>query len=514
MKIYNEIVIDMNPESSSYKETLYEDSYEYKGDVHLAQGGTPLLGGEYRSEDHGTTDYTSEFIYVDGKYYRLHSSGDHYYELPESQRNIIIESGQVEIEGWSREEYEKLSAETESILQQADIGEYDFNDDGQLDTLDILIAKNAGISGDDLANIYKAVTTAQEFSETAITKTLEDEGLTYTKLPEFADTVEGRAEQQIFETAKSSIESYLKEWRAIVTEGEWDEFEGAINQASVELGFAADDVKAAFEEIPGAGEIIQEDYTTGLEAAETTRTEGLEETITSREEQLEAVREGAGGDIRAAEAKIGAAGFASTGVGRTARETLAGEIGEEARDIDVGFTEERTDIKSGFKTEEEGLGTTRERALEKTTDPWEDATTEYQRLSELYFDPKTGVVAEQGRRAESRLIDIQQDIQSRLFDIQELTGFEEWDPFKAGGGIPGLEGMAGEYGWTAEGFDPEATKGLFFDPETMMGQFKAYQPTGVEFYDPEYVLPWEEEDDGSGGGGGGRNQYQQIPGMK
>ena len=33
MKIYNEIVIDMNPESSSYKETLYEDSYEYKGNA-------------------------------------------------------------------------------------------------------------------------------------------------------------------------------------------------------------------------------------------------------------------------------------------------------------------------------------------------------------------------------------------------------------------------------------------------------------------------------------------------
>ena len=37
MKIYNEIVIDMNPESSSYGETLYEDSFEHKGDLMLLQ---------------------------------------------------------------------------------------------------------------------------------------------------------------------------------------------------------------------------------------------------------------------------------------------------------------------------------------------------------------------------------------------------------------------------------------------------------------------------------------------
>ena len=37
MKIYNEIVIDMNPKSSSYGETLHEDSYEYEGDMMLAQ---------------------------------------------------------------------------------------------------------------------------------------------------------------------------------------------------------------------------------------------------------------------------------------------------------------------------------------------------------------------------------------------------------------------------------------------------------------------------------------------
>ena len=35
-KIYNEVVIDMNPESDSYGETLHEDSFEYDGPMALA----------------------------------------------------------------------------------------------------------------------------------------------------------------------------------------------------------------------------------------------------------------------------------------------------------------------------------------------------------------------------------------------------------------------------------------------------------------------------------------------
>ena len=34
-KIYNEIVIDMNPESSTFEEVIHEDSYEYEGDMML-----------------------------------------------------------------------------------------------------------------------------------------------------------------------------------------------------------------------------------------------------------------------------------------------------------------------------------------------------------------------------------------------------------------------------------------------------------------------------------------------
>jgi len=98
MKIYNEVVIDMNPESPSYGETLHEDSYEYEGDMYLAEG-TPLVpNNEIGWEDWGnweTTNYTSEYIYVDGKYYQK-GEGDfgavQYHELSENVRNVILEN--------------------------------------------------------------------------------------------------------------------------------------------------------------------------------------------------------------------------------------------------------------------------------------------------------------------------------------------------------------------------------------------------------------------------------------
>ena len=33
MKIYNEIIMDMNPESESYKEVLSEDSFDHSGEI-------------------------------------------------------------------------------------------------------------------------------------------------------------------------------------------------------------------------------------------------------------------------------------------------------------------------------------------------------------------------------------------------------------------------------------------------------------------------------------------------
>jgi hypothetical protein len=48
MKIYNEIVIDMNPESPTFEETLSEDSFEYSGGMMLAQyGANQFNEGDY-----------------------------------------------------------------------------------------------------------------------------------------------------------------------------------------------------------------------------------------------------------------------------------------------------------------------------------------------------------------------------------------------------------------------------------------------------------------------------------
>ena len=54
MKIYNEIVIDMNPESSSFEEVLHEDSFEYNGAMVLAQGEEPYKEGSMVSFGTGT----------------------------------------------------------------------------------------------------------------------------------------------------------------------------------------------------------------------------------------------------------------------------------------------------------------------------------------------------------------------------------------------------------------------------------------------------------------------------
>ena len=61
-KIYNEVVIDMNPESSTFEETLYEDSFEYEGDIILmqAEGSVYIL--------YGSGDGYERYKYQDGEW--------------------------------------------------------------------------------------------------------------------------------------------------------------------------------------------------------------------------------------------------------------------------------------------------------------------------------------------------------------------------------------------------------------------------------------------------------------
>ena len=61
-KIYNEIVIDMNPESPTFKETLYEDSFEHEGDMMLLES----VGAIWVIEDGGNT--ANRYDNVGGKW--------------------------------------------------------------------------------------------------------------------------------------------------------------------------------------------------------------------------------------------------------------------------------------------------------------------------------------------------------------------------------------------------------------------------------------------------------------
>ena len=69
-KIYNEVVIDMNPESPTFEETLHEDSYEYEGDMMLSQGGsapeegTKVMIREERSGSPYSDEGVGKLIYI------------------------------------------------------------------------------------------------------------------------------------------------------------------------------------------------------------------------------------------------------------------------------------------------------------------------------------------------------------------------------------------------------------------------------------------------------------------
>ena len=57
-KIYNEITIDMNPESSSYKEVLFEDSFLYNGPMMLMENGDDEGGGS----SYGNTEWLQNWF--------------------------------------------------------------------------------------------------------------------------------------------------------------------------------------------------------------------------------------------------------------------------------------------------------------------------------------------------------------------------------------------------------------------------------------------------------------------
>jgi len=385
-----------------------------------------------------------------------------------------------------REAYQTGDApdrEEESKRWQMENLDFDLNDDGSIDILDINLAPDD--MKDTVAQAVQDTVEGGDWSEARI-----DEPL-----------IEDEDKRKMFEIQKSALEDHLKNWKAIIDPEIGDEFQSAIDDATTSLGFAAEDVATAFGDIPSAAEDIQEDYLFDIGAAETTREEGLKGTVVGREEELETVREKylgtptAKGELREAEAKIGAAGFAATGVGKTAREMLASEIGEEAEEIDIAFTEKREKVKTGYTSEEEEILTTRERAGEDVTDPWKDASTAYERLSAGY----ESIIETQTMKAEKALGDIQLEMSQVIFDMQTIE--PDYDPFAPG---QVLGGMAEEFGWQpATGFASEAVEGLFGEYD----QYTPFDPTSVNLYtEGTYRPPWEEEEEDTSG-------IPTIPGM-
>ena len=116
---------------------------------------------------------------------------------------------------------------------------------------------------------------------------------------------------------ETQIEGLIRNWEAHLTPDAFDAVEENVDEYISGLKGKETAVKTAYEDIFGAeGSIfdIEETwetdvergrtkYTTDVGTAVTEREEGLEETVTGREGELEALREEAGTNIRAAEAK-------------------------------------------------------------------------------------------------------------------------------------------------------------------------------------------------------------------
>ena len=352
---------------------------------------------------------------------------------------------------------------------------------------------------------------------------------------EKAATTIGEVKEQETIIAEESLRGYIADWERL-TGLDTDEFQRELIGATQAMKFAEEEVISEFEEYkkqigraetayeedvealtgeeiidPITGEVISEGtYTAAISKLRKEKTEGLEETVVGREEAFETLREEATGGIRAAEAKMGAAGFAATGVGRTARDILAEEIGEEAEDIEAGFTEERLDITEGYLEdvgeEEKGKTSaldeyfrTREEAGEDLGVNWERATTNYQNLLKTYGigeDLDTSPYGDITAGAEEALAGVQTDIRTLIATTRGIEGMETWDPFTRAGGFK-AEGDVMGLGSYDEIPDPDFVTGLF---QPTIEEF-GYKPSeDLKLYDPEYALPWEEDTGLSGGG--------------
>lgn len=323
------------------------------------------------------------------------------------------------------------------------------------------------------------------------------------------------------QTATTSIKDELDSWKDIIGEGEFDLYESEIDTYITDLKDAEQDVRDEYKDLFEEGGTlanIQDDWATataqvqkdmfkGSRDITDTKEEGLKGTITTREESLSQLREGSKETIRTAEAKTAAAGFSSTGVGRTARDVLAEELGKGARDVDEAFTEDRAEIKKtylqdiGDLKEKKGAGGSdfiditkdRTRAADTAQKSWETATKTYNKLKSRL----EGKIEKQTKLAEDKLLGIGSNILG-IIETQQIVD-ESYDPFALG--FEELEGYDPEdFGLSSTGgiysYDIGFEEGLFKESsEGVAGSYVGYNPgddLAGKLYKPGVTMPWEE----------------------
>jgi hypothetical protein len=407
---------------------------------------------------------------------------------------------------WSFQYSEEATADLETLGELIAAGDYnekyDINEDGVLDLSDVTALQQSEMGGD-------------------------------------IDPIGVKSTEDAKAVVETQIEGLIKNWEAHLTPDAFDAVEENVDLYISGLKGKEKAVTTAYEDIFGAEGTIfdieetwetdvergEEKYTTDIGTAKTTEEEGLEGTVVGREGELEALREEAGTNIRAAEAKIGAAGFASTGVGRTARDVLAKEIGGAARDIDEGFTEERSDVKRTYLDTVDPLkkkfgegGTAyadyirdRDLAAKGVLSAWETASTEYTEAERAYREDFLPNLSQPMGGLDVALSGIGSQIASFIGEIRapsdaSLIADPEWDPFEADYLSAQFAGKG--YGLETFGIDPSLMMFTGISDEyTGALETEFYKPYEadplLELYDPEKKLPWE-----NGGGGGGGDPYK------
>tara|TARA_R110000824_G_scaffold6844_2_gene31496 strand:+ start:4321 stop:6288 length:1968 start_codon:yes stop_codon:yes gene_type:complete len=441
--------------------------------------------------------------------------------------------------------------------------EYDLDEDGDVDAADLINLKKASLGGQadtrkmsaDVLKRHAESTLKSHMdnwkdlidpSEEHDIQTSAEE---FVKLMEFDEADVETAYADLFKVG-GTLENIQTTWKDDVAKAE--------AKYLTDLGILEDIetegllvLQTPYEQLAGgfdeAGDwqigSMEEEHDIAIGEYGTAQEKGLEGTDISREEGMESLRGEAKQTIREAEAKIGASGFASTGVGKTARELLAAEIGGAARDIDKGITRERTGIREGYLTDV-GTETTRytgakanlledyninkkivtdrfdtdeaaladvygeggsiyddyieardaaaKDALGTTTSGWRGESKTYKEGRALLGGKEAGA-----RSAfKTELGTIGGYIEETITGITDTIGAEEawdpnWNPFATGSYLKDLGygartdyGLSSDFIFTMPEVDADAFYNTYEDPEWL-------DTADDKLYDADAILPWE-----------------------